>query len=393
MFDFDFVPPPLMQSTSKMKKAKPGFQSTRNCTALVTGSSGLVGARLVEMLLERGADKVICFDIVPPSPKLIERFTTASSGNKNRFKIFSGPKDGDLVNKDAVLKACSENIEIIYHIAALVGPFHDRDKYYAVNVDGTKNLLDACKNYKIFYFVNASSPSTRFDGSDITGQTEDELSFPSKYVQLYAETKAVAERTVTEANCNSLLTISVAPHQVYGPYDTLFLAQILETSGNQRLRIFGKGKNKISVCYVDNYCHGLMCAADALESDSPVLGKFYIVTDDHDVYFWQLINEASMAMCIKDLFSKFHLPVWLLMFLAYICNGLGFILNKKFKLSPFTVRMMIIHRYFSVENAKRDLLYEPVVDHDEAWKGTIEWFRVNWLPTFLAENNKDSKHD
>lgn len=371
-----------------MTSPAPGFQTAPNATVLITGSSGFVGARLVEMILERGAKKVICFDVVEPSPTLIERFTTAAKGEKTKFKIYSGIKEGNLVNKEAVFKACDNNIDIVYHVAALVGPFHDRGKYYAVNVGGTTNLLEACKEYNIPKFVNSSSPSTRFHGGDVTGQTEDELSFPKKYLQLYAETKAEAERRVTKACSDSLLTINVAPHQVYGPYDSLFLPSLLETAGNERLRVFGKGENKISVCYVDNYCHGLMCGADALSPGSEVLGKFYICTDDHDVYFWKFVNEAGMEMGFTDLFSKFHLPVWLLMTLAYICNVIGFILNKKFKLSPFNIQMLVIHRYFSIENAKKDLKYTPIVEHREAWTSTIKWFKVNWLPKFKNDSMK-----
>ena len=370
---------------------EPGFQTTPNATILVTGSSGLVGARLVEMLLLRGAKKVICFDVAPVTPILEERFTKAASGDKTKFDVFSGLTDGNLVNKEAVFKACSLNVDILYHIAALVGPFHDRDKYFAVNYTGTMNLLEACRKYNIGKFIYSSSPSTRFHGGDVTGQTEDELSFPTKYLQLYAESKAAAEREVTKACTDSLLTIAVAPHQVYGPYDSLFLPSLMETAGNGRLRVFGKGENKISVCYVDNYCHGLMCGADALSPGSNVLGKFYIVTDDVDVYLWKFVNEAAINMGFTDLFSKFHLPVWLLMSLAYICNVVGFIVNKKFKLSPFNVQMLIIHRYFSIENAKRDLKYKPIVEHSVAWKSTIEWFKVNWLPKYLEEASSKKK--
>jgi len=371
----------------------PGFQTTPNATLLVTGSSGLVGSRLVEMMLERGAKKVICFDVATPSATLLERFTKAASGDKDKFQIFSGLEEGNLVNKDSVFKACEANVDIVYHIAALVGPFHDRDKYYAVNFTGTMNLLEACRKFKIGKFVYASSPSTRFHGGDVTGQTEDELTFPKTYLQLYAETKAAAEQEVTKACTDSLLTVSVAPHQVYGPYDSLFLPSLLETAGNERLRVFGSGKNKISVCYVDNYCHGLMCGADALKPGSNVLGKFYVITDGVDVLFWEFVNEAGVAMGFTDLFSKFHLPVWLLMGLAYICNVVGFIINKKLKLNPFNVKMLVIHRYFSIENAKKDLSYEPVVEHKEAWASTIKWFKINWLPTYLKNKGEENKQD
>lgn len=377
------------RSPSKKKDLKPGFQTAQGCTALVTGSTGLCGARLVEMLLERGAQTVVCFDVCPPNAALQERFDKVQQETKGKLIVLSG-SDGNLTNKEAVNKAFAsvEKIDVCFHIAALVGPFHDRDKYMAVNYDGTMNILEACRTYKVPKLVNSSSPSTRFTGADIEGLREDEMEIPDTFLALYAETKAYAEKEVTKACCDELLTISVAPHQVYGPHDGLFFPKLMETCGTKRLRIFGKGDNLISVCYVDNYCHGLMCGADALYKDSPALGKFYVVTDGPPVKFWGIINQASMSLGFEDLEKKFHLPVALLYAVAYVCNVLGFLLNKKFKLNPFNVKMMTIHRYFSIENAQRDLKYEPQFEFESSWKSTIEWFRVNWLPKFLKENGQ-----
>mmetsp|Transcript_7780 Transcript_7780/g.7970 ORF Transcript_7780/g.7970 Transcript_7780/m.7970 type:complete len:84 (+) Transcript_7780:316-567(+) len=59
---------------------------------------------------------------------------------------------------------------------------------------------------------------------------------------------------------NQFHTIAVAPHQVYGPRDNLFLPNLLETAGNNKLFIFGMGINRICFTHVDNYCHGLCIA-------------------------------------------------------------------------------------------------------------------------------------
>jgi len=288
------------------------------------------------------------------------------------------------------VNAC-EAIDTVYHIAALVGPFHDREKYLAVNYHGTLNVLKGCEVHSIPRLVFSSSPSTRFDGSDVTGQREEELSFPKKYLALYAETKAMAERAVTAAVGPNLFAINVAPHQVYGPHDSLFLPSLLETMGKGLLRVFGKGENMISVCYVDNYCHGLMCGADSLVENSPTLGRFYIITDGEPQNFWKMINQAGMAMGFKDLFLKFHLPLWFLYPIAYLCNIIGWIIGKKLKLNPFNVCMLTIHRYFSIENATKDLNYVPLFTFDIAWNSTINWFKENWLPTYLEQRNKSPK--
>ena len=105
-----------------------------------------------------------------------------------------------------------------------------------------------CKKHGVPKLVFSSSPSTRFTGADVDGLREDEmpsLPLPS-YLQEYAGTKAAAELEVSKACCDDLLTVSVAPHQVYGPRDNLFLPNLLENAGNGRLAYFvqraGQGK-------------------------------------------------------------------------------------------------------------------------------------------------------
>ena len=377
----------LSLSPNKRKDAEPGFGSpAADRVALVTGSSGLCGARLVEMLLERGTRTVIAFDLLEPDADLRGRFDAAQRATGGRVVVCAGV-DGDITSQSAVEAAFQreKKVDIVYHIAALVGPFFDRQKYFDVNLEGTKRVIACCKKYGVPKLVYSSSPGTRFTGKDIEGLTEDELPIPDRFLAVYAETKAYGEIEVHKACGDDLLTISVAPHQVYGPHDRLFLQKFLETSGNGRLRIFGKGGWKISICYVDNYCHGLMCGADALYKDSPALAKFYIVTDGPPQDLWQLINEAGLAMGFDDLNDKFHLPVWFLYLLATAANVLGFLLHKKFKLNYFSLRMITMHRYFDISNARRDLRYQPVRSFEEAWPHTLQWFRENWLPRFLAE--------
>jgi nucleoside-diphosphate-sugar epimerase len=149
--------------------------------------------------------------------------------------------------------------------------------------------------------------------------------------------------------------VAVAPHQVYGPGDALFLPSLLKASGDGLLRVFGKGDNLISLCHVDNYCHGLILGAQALYPGSPALGKFYIITDGVPVKFWNVLDQAVVAMNFSSLFSKFHIPGWLIMSLAYLTVFVGDIyafltctpksvVNFHLKLNPFAVKMLLINR-------------------------------------------------
>lgn len=371
----------------------PGFAKIpKSC--IVTGGSGFVGQRLVEMLVERGCKRVVSFDIAP-KPK-------GASDNKAIEYI-----QGDLSNPKQVLDACA-NTEAVFHIAALVGPYHAAEAYVKVNFRGTVNVLDACKAHGIKRIVMSSSPSTRFPYPDpnINGLTEDQLKvinkgeFAPKFLQPYAETKALGEKAITDACGNGkddLLTIAVAPHQVYGPKDGLFLPSLLQTAGSGKLRIFGDGKNVISFCHVDNYCHGLILGYEALYPNSPALGKFYIITDGPPIQFWKVLDEAVVGMGFQSLWGKVKLPTLFMLALAYLVVWVGnlyaalsgtpkHVVNYNLKLNPFAVKMLVIDRYFDIQAAKRDLRYSPLIQFEEGWRDTITWFRENWLPKYLESN-------
>lgn len=346
---------------------------------LVTGGLGFVGQRLVETLVERGAEKVVCFDIVPPP---------ANVWKHSAIKYVTG----DLCKIEDV-KNAFKGIDCVWHNAAAVGPFLPTHFYHDINVLGTQNVLEACKAEGIRKVVFSSTPSSRFTCTEeVDGLTEDQMpDIPQKeYVAEYSKTKAEGECLMREAcRRGDLLFISVAPHTVYGPRDNLFLPNLLDAAGVGKLRVFGKGDIRVGYTHVDNYCHGLIIAERELYEGSPHLSKFYVCTDGPThpdprgfSIFWQELDKAIVGMGFTSVFSKFHLPIFLLRMIAFICDILSGLTGRKFKLGWFTLRMMTINRWFRITNAQQDLGYEPVVSYKEAWPDTIEWFRDNWLPTF-----------
>lgn len=373
------------------KKLSPGFANIP-AACCVTGGSGFVGQRLVEMLVERGCKRVVSFDISPKPKNAME--------SKEIEYV-----QGDLTNPE-VVKTALKGVDCVFHIAALVGPYHAQAAYVKVNYEGTINVLSACKSLGIKKIVMSSSPSTRFPYPDanVDGYTEEKLieinggEFTKKFLQPYAETKALGEKAVRDAcgtTANDLLTIAVAPHQVYGPRDGLFLPNLLEAAASGKLRIFGSGHNLISFCHVDNYCHGLILGAEALYPGSPALGKYYVVTDGPAIKFWKVLDQAVVAMGFTSLWTKMHLPTWFMMFIAYIVLVVGniyaaltgtpsHVVNYHLKLNPFAVKMLVINRHFDISAARKDLKYEPVIPFEQGWAQTIEWFKENWLPAFKA---------
>ena len=275
-------------SAEQLKASRQKFPPVP-AVCVVTGGTGFVGSRLVEMLVERGATKVRVLDVVPPGP-------LCWKDPRIEYHV------GSICDAELVAKVV-DGADCVWHMAAAVGPFHPKKLYRQVNYEGTMTVVAACRAKGVHKIVMSSSPSTRFDGSDVDGLTEAQMpTLPQKsYLQIYAATKAEAE-VACMAACEppKLMTVAVAPHQVYGPRDNLFLPNMLETAGTGRLRIFGEGKNRICFTHNDNYCHGLILAERTLYEGSPALGKFYIITDAHThpyeegyLYFWEARRRTS----------------------------------------------------------------------------------------------------
>eukprot|EP01043_Picozoa_sp_COSAG02_P044276 COSAG02_NODE_3940_length_6009_cov_3.580880_5_plen_183_part_00 len=162
----------------------------------------MVGRRVIEMLIERGAKRVVSLDIaeVPEDER--------HPSGKVEYQV------GDIQDLPSVVTAC-KGVECVFHIAALVGPFFPHAKYMGVNYNGaqfhfkrtittffvwwttdertesklgrtgTRNVIAACLDCGVRKLVDCSSPSTRFKGGgyggDVTGQTEEEMPYPSSF--------------------------------------------------------------------------------------------------------------------------------------------------------------------------------------------------------------------
>ena len=133
-------------TTSNAAASSPGFGSVRGANVLVTGACGLVGARLVEMCLDRGAQTVLAVDLQNPDDVLQQRF-----GNSPKVNMATGPTQGDLTSTEAMEAAFGKlpRIDVVFHIGGLAGPFFDRDEYMRVNYQGTLKVIEMCKKYNV----------------------------------------------------------------------------------------------------------------------------------------------------------------------------------------------------------------------------------------------------
>ena len=344
----------------KGKSTEKSLEITKDHSYIVTGGNGMVGRRLLKRLSDLKAKKVTSIDIVPtPNDQKIPKIN---------YQVC------DIADLNA-LKEITKSHDIMIHAAALVGPYHPKKNYTKVNILGTSNVIEACKFNKIKVLVDCSSPSTRMDGSDILGPESSELKYADgSWVHEYARTKALGEIAVLAANNDTLRTCAVAPHQVYGEKDRLFMPNVLKAAESGLLRVFGDGENIVSFTYVENIAYALVLASNTLigENYRDCAGKFYVVTDGNAEFFWKAIDDACKKLGFGSLMDKCFIRRFWGFFIAYLAKGWGLLTGSQVKMTPFAVRMMMNNRFFSIKEAQRDFGYEPIARFEEKWLETVQ---------------------
>ena len=206
---------------------------------LVTGGRGLLGEATVAELHRRGHE--------------VTTFQRGSSGSAREVL-------GDVADASAVTRAMTGH-DVVVHLAArvsMVGDWHD---FVAVNVEGTRNVVQACRDTGVGRLVHVSSPSVAHAGEPLTGAGAQPAD-PDKARGNYARSKAMAELIALGANCADLKVTAIRPHLVWGPGDTQLVERIIARGRSGRLFLIDQGQALIDTTYIDNAADALACATE-----------------------------------------------------------------------------------------------------------------------------------
>jgi len=264
--------------------------------------------------------------------------------------------------------AVLEGVDAVVHAAAKVEEFGPMKDFWAINVDGTKQLLEAAKTAGVKRFIHIGTEASIFYGQHMVDIDETEpLAFGAPYP--YSRTKAYAEKAVLEANeaDGSFTTISVRPRLVWGPGDKTVLPAILAMVEAGKFMWLDGGHMLTSATHIDNLVHGIRLALI-----KGVGGEAYFVTDDKNMPMRDFLSAlvATKGVEIPDKSA----PGWLVGLLARIAEGIWtlFRLKSMPPLTRFTIDMTRRECTIRINKAKRDLGYEPVIRTDGAFKQLTE---------------------
>ncbi len=323
--------------------------------ALVTGGGGFLGGAVVDALLARG-DGVVSL-ARGDYPALRERGVTTIRG--------------DLADPPAS-RAAVEGVDVVFHVAAKAGIGGRDEAFRRSNVEGTRVLLDACRDAGVGRFVFTSTPSVVHTGADITGGDES-LPYATRFDSPYPATKAEAERMVLAANGHGLATVALRPHLVWGPGDTQFVPRILARARSGRLRFVGDGSAIVDTTYVDDAARAHLDAADRLAPGAACAGRAYFVTSGDPRPVRELVNGIVVAGGLEPVRGTVPLPVALAAGAAVetvwrVLGRVGVLGDPGDPpMTRFLARQLATAHWFDIGAARRDLGYVPRVPLDEGF--------------------------
>ncbi|MEZ5294563.1 MAG: NAD-dependent epimerase/dehydratase family protein [Vicinamibacterales bacterium] len=327
---------------------------------LVTGATGFTGGHLAETLARRG-DAVRAL----VRTRSLQRFQASALPGAGVVAV-----EGDLGSPEALARACA-GVEVVYHIAATYREAGQPDAAYrAINVDGTRHLLDAARAAGVRRVVHCSTGGVHGHISDPPANED----APFNPGDVYQETKLEAERLAREFGLSRGLDVVVArPIGIHGPGDTRFL-KMFKGLARGRFPMLGPCTAYYHLTYIDDLVEGFRLCGEV----PAAAGRTYILAGERYTTLNELVALVAEELGVQP--PRVHLPVWPVWLAGLACELVCVPLRIEPPLYRRRVDFYTKSRAFDISRARTELGYAPQVDLRTGIRRTIAWYRAQgWI--------------
>ncbi len=275
---------------------------------------------------------------------------------------------GDVTDKKSVFQSM-KGIELVFHLAAAFREVKFSDEFYwKVNVEGTRNLLEASLKEGINRFLHCSTIGVL---GHVSNPPANESS-PYNPGDIYQKTKVEGEKLAKKYYEKEDLPVTVfRPAGIYGPGDTRFL-RLFKSINSGKFVMVGKGEVYYHMVYVSDLIDGIILCTEKKRA----IGETYIIAGEEYVTLKRLVGLIAEVLGVpppKRSFPYF-MPVYLASYLVEL-------FTIPFGITPPIHRRRIDifrkNRAFDITKAKNELGYEPKIDLETGIKLTAEWYKEN----------------
>lgn len=319
---------------------------------LVTGASGMLGRAVARGVLAAGHE--------------VRTFQRGVSGVERAVDA-----RGSITDPGAVTAAV-EGVGAVIHLAAKVSFAGRPEEFDAVNVEGTRSLVEAAERAGAARFVMVSSPSVAHAGLSITG--DDALpADPARARGEYARSKAAAELIALAADRPGFSVVAVRPHIVWGPGDTQLIERIVDRASRRRLPLLGGGLALIDTTYVDNAASAIVAALDRAEAPG-AHGESFVVTNGEP----RTVAELLAGICAA---AGVPAPAWSVP--ASIAREAGGLIERIWAVRPgrdeppmtrFLAEQLSTSHWYDQRRTRALLAWQPTIGLDDGLARLRQWY-------------------
>ena len=239
--------------------------------AVVTGGAGFIGSHLVDEVLEQGHDVIVLDNFSTGRPQNLAHIV-------NKIQLVECD-----ISQPGEWQDSFNNVEVVFHLAALadiVPSIEKPDNYYQSNVNGTFNVLEACRNHKVKKVIYSASSSCY--GIPDKYPTKETAEIRPQYP--YALTKYLGEQLVMHwCQVYNLPAVSLRLFNVYGlrsrtsgTYGAVFGVFLAQKLAGKPFTVVGDGTQTRDFTFVSDAIDAIIAA---VESD--VIGEIINIGSDN----------------------------------------------------------------------------------------------------------------
>ena len=326
---------------------------------LVTGATGFTGGHLAQYLSARG-DTVRAL-VRPRSRAKFEASALPAHG--------VSAVEGDLTDAAAMERA-ADGVEVVYHIAATYREAGQPDSAYrAINVDGTRHVLEAAQAGGARRVVHCSTGGVH---GHIANPPANEDA-PFNPGDVYQETKLEAEKMARAFGDRTGFDVVVArPIGIYGPGDTRFL-RMFRGLARGNFPMISSGRPFYHLTYIDDLVEGFRLCG----SVPGAKGRTYIVAGPRYTTLEQLVQLVAKELKVTP--PRLHWPVWPFWTAGLLCEMVCVPLGIEPPIFRRRVDFYTKSRAFDTTRARTELGFVPGVDLEDGIKRTADWYRAEGL--------------
>ena len=249
----------------------------------------------------------------------------------------------------------------------------------SINVDGTKNIIHACKTNGVKYLVYTSSLDAVFTGKPLINIDENQ-EYPKKHQTIYCKSKHLAEIEVIKANGDQLKTCVLRPSDIYGEADPYHIDPLIDMARNGFYVRLGNGKSKCQHVYVGNmaFAH-VLAAAEMWNGNNTLSGEIYFITDGEGKNFFKFFDQVVIGAGYKISPKNLWLPKGLAYTIGSVSEFIAVLMRpiKKYnpKFSRFAVTYTCTDFTFSSKKAEDGFGFKPKYSLDLSLEKTIAFYR------------------